>query len=356
MKFDYDVAIVGLGPAGSTLARLLDKHFKVVAIDKKRIADGGFKKVCGGLLSLDAQEALARFDMTLPKEILADPQIFAVNTIDLKAGLTRVYQRPYVNLDRDKFDKWLMSLVPPHVEIILDGRCESVERDGDGFRLKVVHGGKERVMTAKYVVGADGASSIVRRCLEGKTKTRRYVAIQQWFREGNAKPFYSCVFDCDTSDCCSWSISKDGMFIFGGAFPFDDPRGRFEEQKRKLEKYGFVFGEPIKTEACVVLRPRRMSDFRLGSNGEFLIGEAGGFISPSSLEGISYAMNTAQKLAEIINACSDRRSPNNAYRRAVLPMRIKLMAKVLKCAFMYVPFLRRLVMKSGVQSLDMFNV
>ena len=44
MKFDYDVAIVGLGPAGSTLARLLDKHFKVVAIDKKRIADGGFKK------------------------------------------------------------------------------------------------------------------------------------------------------------------------------------------------------------------------------------------------------------------------------------------------------------------------
>ena len=31
----YDIAIIGLGPAGSTLARMLDKKFKIIAIDKK---------------------------------------------------------------------------------------------------------------------------------------------------------------------------------------------------------------------------------------------------------------------------------------------------------------------------------
>ena len=33
-------------------------------------------KCCGGLLSPDAQKLLAKFDLCLPTEVLADPQIF----------------------------------------------------------------------------------------------------------------------------------------------------------------------------------------------------------------------------------------------------------------------------------------
>ena len=41
----YDIAIIGLGPAGSTLARLLDKKFKIIAIDKKKENESdGFQK------------------------------------------------------------------------------------------------------------------------------------------------------------------------------------------------------------------------------------------------------------------------------------------------------------------------
>jgi flavin-dependent dehydrogenase len=32
----YDLAIIGLGPAGSTLTRLLDPGLKVVCLDKKQ--------------------------------------------------------------------------------------------------------------------------------------------------------------------------------------------------------------------------------------------------------------------------------------------------------------------------------
>ncbi|MCS4464934.1 hypothetical protein JTT01_16235 [Clostridium botulinum] len=35
----------------------------------------GFKKPCGGLLSSDAQTALAKLDITLPKDVIVDPQI-----------------------------------------------------------------------------------------------------------------------------------------------------------------------------------------------------------------------------------------------------------------------------------------
>ena len=70
-------------------------------------------------------KALARFDLTLPKEVLVDPQIFAVRTIDLKTRQQRYYQRMYINVDRAKFDRWLLGLVPDTVEI-RRGRCTDI--------------------------------------------------------------------------------------------------------------------------------------------------------------------------------------------------------------------------------------
>ena len=61
MEKIFDVVIIGLGPAGSTLARLVNGQ-EVLCLDKKTFLPGGFEKPCGGLLAPDAQKALARFD------------------------------------------------------------------------------------------------------------------------------------------------------------------------------------------------------------------------------------------------------------------------------------------------------
>ena len=129
----YDVAIIGLGPAGATLARLLDPKFKVIAIDKKSGAGKTpFRKPCGGLLAPDAQKALSKFNLALPKDVLVDPQIFAVKTVDTEQSLVRYYRRFYMNLDRHKFDMWLVSLIPEHIEIARGAGCKSVVRAGEG--------------------------------------------------------------------------------------------------------------------------------------------------------------------------------------------------------------------------------
>ena len=99
----------------------------------------------------------------------------------------------------------------------------------------------------------------------------------------------------------------------------------------------------------MVLRPKSPFDICTGRNGAFLIGEAAGLISPSSLEGISFAVNSAKILSEVLNTgVSD---PNSAYSRRIIPMRIKILAKVMKCPFMYHPLLRSIVMKSGISSI-----
>lgn len=345
----YDIAIIGLGPAGSTLARMLGGKMHVAAIDKKETLETGFQKPCGGLLAPDGQKALACLGLTLPKEILVDPQIFSVHTIDLDSGCSRYYQRFYINLDRHKFDLWLRDLIPPGVDVFTGARCTQVKRLAEGFEITYTAANERKTIHAKYVVGADGAASVVRKALFPNKKLNSYLSIQQWFHHNKSTPFYSCIFDSKNTDCYSWALSKNEHLIFGGAYPAKNGRARFEDQKQKLEKLGIELGSPIKTEACLVLRPMSPRDFCSGGDGAFLIGEAAGLISPSSLEGISSALNSAVILGKIV--LSGCRTPNRRYQAATRKHRIKIMLKLLKCPFMYQPILRKYVMKSGISSI-----
>jgi len=128
----------------------------------------------------------------------------------------------------------------------------------------------------------------------------------------------------------------------------------FDRQKQRLqERFGFVFGEPLKTEACMVLRPSHPGDVSLGRDGAFLIGEAAGFISTSSFEGISFAMDSARLLAEVLTAAPA--DLHQAYRRGPRSLRREDAAQLLRKHFMYRPTLRHLVMRSGLQTIDVID-
>ena len=345
----YDVAIIGLGPAGSILAKYLDKKMKVIALDKKDTINSGFTKACGGMLAPDAQKAFSRFDMTLPKDILVDPQIFSVKTIDLVNDLSAHYQRHYVNMNRNKFDHWLISMIPSNVEVIRNSNCISVEKQNDVFHVVYSNQGEQQVIEARFVVGADGANSLVRRTFYPNFRIQTYLSIQQWFKDQNPSPSYSCVFDHRITSSYVWGLTKDEFFIFGGAFHPKTGKEDFELIKQKMKPYGFVLDHPLKTEACLVLRPSGPYNYCYGENGVFLIGEAAGFISPSSLEGISYAMNSAYILSECLNFPT--RNPHRTYKAKTRSLRMKLFAKYIKFPFMYHPFLRKIVMNSGIASI-----
>ena len=105
----YDIAVIGAGPAGANFARLIDTaRYRILLIDGSE----GHDKVCGGLLSPDAQDLLAAYDIAIPNHVLSSPQLFSVRVLDLEHPQTRHYRRSYMNVDRGKFDALLRALVP----------------------------------------------------------------------------------------------------------------------------------------------------------------------------------------------------------------------------------------------------
>ena len=344
----YDIAIIGLGPAGVTVARLLSKKYKVIALDRK---NDNMAKCCGGLLSPDAQKILASFDLCLPKDVLVDPQIFSVRTIDFDNNLERYYQRFYLNMDRGKFDKWLVSLIPDSVKIINEAICKKIVKLDDCYKIHYMKGTKSYEETAKVVIGADGANSIIRNTLYSKNNIIRYVSIQEWYENEEESPIYTSIFDKSLGKSYSWTISKNQYFVVGGAFPEETCNDNFEELKSKLRNKGYKFSKDklVKREGCYVYLSNAFNSVHIGKDNIYLIGESAGMISPSSLEGISYAMDSGRILAEVLN--KKLLNSNHEFFKKTLKLRTKLKLKIIKRPFMYNKFLRKLVMKSGLQAI-----
>jgi len=203
---------------------------------------------------------------------------------------------------------------------------------------------------AKIIIGADGANSKVRKFVS-KNKVERYISIQEWYEVENAMPYFSSIFDKDITDFYSWTIPKDNYLIFGSAIKEgDNVSKRFNLLKKKLINYGYNFDKRYKKEGAFIIRPQSLNQVYLGANNIFFIGEAAGLISPSSAEGISYALKSANFLANAIIKNKD--NAMNLYKKDIRKLKFNIILKNLKSPFMYNKKIRNSVMKSKISSMD----
>ena len=352
----HDIAIIGAGPAGATLARMVAGQYRVLLVDKRKLdgkaAASWHQKCCGGLLAPDAQKILSQFGLGLPKHVLVDPQIFVVRAMDQTHRLERYYQRFYINLDRYRFDCWQLSMVPSSVDVRLGMRLTSLEAAGGGYRIRLGGNGKTYPETAGIVIGADGAASRVRRMIAAEQPSpKKYLAVQEWIETQGAVPYFSTFFDESITDFYGWTIPKGELILVGAALPpRNDALKKFAHLKACLQRQGILLGRTIAREGAMINRPVRLQQIHTGTKGVGLLGEAAGWISPSSAEGLSYALKSARELADALDSGTE--GFQRRYARNTRRLRLNILLKNLKSPFMYNALLRKWIMRCGVRSVE----
>ncbi|MHC4564028.1 MAG: FAD-binding protein [Planctomycetota bacterium] len=355
----YDVAIVGGGPAGATLARLIGKNYRVLLVDRRRLlapaGGAGASKCCGGLVSPAAQKVLANMHLGLPEEVLVGPQVFAVRVMDFDNDLQRDYQRHYINVDREKFDRWLLSLVPSRVDVRDGCVVHGVEADRAGGAIRFTRNGRTYNERARLIVAADGANSSVRRWVSQQSgrparEPEKYIAVQEWYDVDAPPPYFSAIFDRTVTDFYSWTIPKGRALLVGSALRVGKGAvRRFGLLAGKLRRRGIISGGLRKREGAFIYRPCRSAQICTSMGRVAFVGEAGGWISPSSAEGFSFAFQSAAKLAEALEA--GVAGFEQRYAALTRCLKRSVIVKNIRCPLMFSPLLRRMIMRSGLGAL-----
>ena len=245
--------------------------------------------------------------------------------------------------------------MPASVDIRLGTRLIGFEAANGGYKLELRQGGKAFSEHARIIIGADGAASSVRRLVAGRQPfPRKYIAVQEWIETKCAVPYFSTFFDPAITDFYGWTIPKEEMILVGAALsPRNDVVKKFKQMKQGLVRQGLQLGKTIAREGAVINRPVSLSQIYTGTGGVALLGEAAGWISPSSAEGISYAFKSARYLAEAFN--QDPAGLHQRYARKTRNMRFNIILKNLKSPFMYNKWLRRIILRSGVNNVNVIN-
>ena len=226
----------------------------------------------------------------------------------------------FLNVDRREFDDWLVSLLPADVDVVGRSPVTGFVQDDGGVEVTVRTPEGERTVRCQNLIGADGARSAVRRTLgEGSVST--YVTLQDFCKlEGDLAPYFDCIYMRDIGDSFAYSyvVPKGDVAIVGSVYypKTKRPHEKQDQTMDLLRAHLPQLGDTTKREASVALHVRSAGDVVPGRGRVLLAGEAGGFMSPTSGEGISYAMNSGALAGRAI-ASAGPDGALEAYARAV---------------------------------------
>ena len=322
---NYDVIVVGAGPAGSTAAKFLsEKGMKVLLIDKDKFPRD---KPCGGGIC----EHITKFDH-IREKIEKGPSDF-LDSICIRGKIVSpsaqhttdyLSETPlFYNVRRKKFDYELVQFaIDAGAEVLENCKVKEVFTTQEKAVVKLAN---SREFICKVIVGAGGAYDVVANYLRKKERLREKqgkdfgMAVVEEFEVG--EEFIDRAYGKERTSMINlkhanlngyaWVFSKQDILNIGyGGFNDEmkkiDIKKEFKNYLDSLKRNGYLpkWIESKKLKGAPV--PFVGNIKKTYTDRIVIVGDAAGFVSPLTGEGIYYAMDSGKIASEVISKALEK--------------------------------------------------
>ncbi len=307
------VAIIGAGPAGAQLAHQLSNNgIEVLLFD----ARDAWEKPCGGGVT---SKALREFeflrDTAAPKQMVSSLRLISARNREL----TVAPRYDFAIYSRKELSRMMRRRAVEAGARLHCSRVESTEFARGEWRIGTADGD----FTADFLVGADGASSVIRRRLGVKFEAKDFAYALGWHVKTDRNLTHVDVKYLDEFSGYLWLFPRTDHISYGIASGYQETTPArlkaslidfIETQDREIAhelRTASGNSTPRASFYAAMIPSLDVSTWdRLKAcdpnRAWALIGDAAGFVDPLTGEGIYYAIKSADLLARaLVNRVED---------------------------------------------------
>jgi geranylgeranyl reductase family protein len=290
----YKVIIIGAGPSGTAAAMTLSKHkIPTCIIDKSAFPRD---KLCGGLLTLRSKKIFDKI-FTYSWENIVDYRSSGVSLYEKDNLLRKVNN--YTNIYFTKryiFDQYLLdNCIHNGVDSYLDTKIKNIDLDNNTLLLS-----NNTALTYDYLIGADGANSLVAKTLFGRSYDPKKIGFALEVEVPKEKVTQNIdnpeIYFNIIEHGYAWVFPKKETLTVGMGGNYQKNKSLKNDFEAFLKQKFNI--ENVKCKGAFI--PFGYYRKKPMVKNVFLCGDAAGLVDPVTGEGIAYALESGHEVARSI--------------------------------------------------------
>ena len=292
----FEVAIVGAGPAGSRCAwRLASAGVRVALVDGSHPRE----KPCGGGITRRALDIISpAVDVDALEAVHIERATFEHDAQRVHVPVNGSGRPQLVVATRRDFDGALLDAAVSAGASLIRERATDITHETSGWIVAT----RERTIRARWLIGADGPNSLVRRRVSTPFERSDLSIAVGFYVRGATSTDVTVAFE-DRPAGYLWSFPRRDHLAVGICAQADESTpamlvplasrwiARNVEGSPEMERYGW---------AIPSLRERTIERDRAAGPGWLLVGDAAGLVDPITREGIFFALQSADAAADCL--------------------------------------------------------